>query len=142
MNHEPMIYSEAGIRELSHTQIAKAILLAVSRIEKSHHQFYPEPGERPVCDRRTSMEFSDGQSKKDQSILSLGWAGGFQDCVGLRLNLSATMQTAISKRLARCNCAYLSVSALSANKRRPRKKLCPTRQALSYSSEISFWTGQ
>ena len=28
---------------------------------------------------------SEGQSKKDQSILSVGWAGGFQDCVGLSL---------------------------------------------------------
>ena len=28
---------------------------------------------------------SEGQSKKDQSNLSVGWAGGFQNCVGLSL---------------------------------------------------------
>lgn len=81
------IYSAAGTSlELSHTQIAKSYFVnGIEDREGATINFTQSLGGGLSVTAEQVWNLSDGQSKKDQSILSLGWAGGFQDCVGLSL---------------------------------------------------------
>ncbi len=72
--------------EASHTQVAESYFTnsAQDREEVSINVMQ-KLGSGLSLTAEQVWNLSEGQSKKDQSILLLGWSGGFQDCVNLLL---------------------------------------------------------
>ena len=72
--------------EVSHTQVAESYFTnsAQDREEVSIN-VTQNLGRGLSLTAEQVWNLSEGQSKKDQSILLLGWSGGFQDCVNLSL---------------------------------------------------------
>ena len=72
--------------EVSHTQVAESYFTnsAQDREEVSIN-VTQDLGRGLSLTAEQVWNLSEGQSKKDQSILLLGWSGGFQDCVKLSL---------------------------------------------------------
>lgn len=81
------VYNRGGtFLEVSHTQVAESYFASSTedREEATINLTQALGGGLSVSAEQV-WNLSVGQSKKDQSILSIGWAGGFQDCVGLSL---------------------------------------------------------
>ena len=81
------VYNRGGtFLEVSHTQVAESYFASSTedREEATINLTQALGGGLSVSAEQV-WNLSEGQSKKDQSILSIGWAGGFQDCVGLSL---------------------------------------------------------
>ena len=81
------VYNRAGtFLEVTHTQVAESYFVnSTEDREEATINLTQSLGGGLSVTAEQVWNLSEGQSKKDQSILSVGWAGGFQDCVGLSL---------------------------------------------------------
>ena len=72
--------------EVSHTQVAESYFTnSAQDREEVAINVTQSLGRGLSLTAEQVWNLSEGQSKKDQSVLLLGWAGGFQDCVNLSL---------------------------------------------------------
>ena len=81
------VYNRGGtFLEVTHTQVAQSYFVnSKEDREEATINLTQNLGGGLSVTAEQVWNLSEGQSKKDQSTLSVGWAGGFQDCVGLSL---------------------------------------------------------
>ena len=81
------VYNRGGtFLEVTHTQVAESYFLnSTEDREEATINLTQNLGRGLSVTAEQAWNLSEGQSKKDKSILSVGWAGGLQDCVGLSL---------------------------------------------------------
>ncbi len=107
--------------EVSHTQVAESYFTnSAQDREEVAINVTQSLGRGLSLTAEQVWNLSEGQSQKDQSVLLLGWAGGFQDCVNLSLVYKRDPYADRDiQKLVSYNCGYHSnISALLPNNTR------------------------